>query len=280
MINFLKLVFKAATIFAAFLFCQSAYSSNTFYQETEKKIISLLLLKQRAQALEIYQKLVTGPIRSEQIKKAQSLKAQIITTFLSAEAQDNYELASSTYILDNKQASKNLQKCLSLEPENFWCLWLELKIIRANKKNDRFQTSKTKLETLASGLTEFEPLILSLDKTTEAFKQLKTDLIKSNEFFEFTFIALVLEFERSIKAKNYSLAKDMLIKLEEKFPSYSDITFMKALLQKLNFVEDTNNSADTQLAIYRKKCKTITPEQSKKYLFDIDYCQRSFEDYL
>lgn len=243
--------------------------------EAKKKITTLLLLKQRPQALEIIQDLSrTNPVPELQ-KKISQLKLVVMSSFLSSEAQDFFELASSQYLNQTKSSLRNTQKCLSVDPEQFMCLWAEAKA--NNKTNSRYSLFLEKLKTTALDVPELKPLILSLDKTQTEFINLKLDANGKTELYDSQLLAVILEFDRSILAKNYLLAKESLDKLQQLAPDYIDIIIMRAQLFRHTYGEDSANNLLNVVTIYKKKCDAVSPEIARKYFFDIDFCRRNLE---
>lgn len=243
--------------------------------EAKKKITSLLLLKQRAQALEIIQDLNRLNLNSEIEKKITQLKLVVLSSFLSSESQDFFELASSQYLNQSKAALRNTQKCLSIDPEQFLCLWAEAKT--NNKSNNRYLSFFEKMKTTALDVPELRPLILSLDKSQAGFINLQLDPNSKTELYDSQLLSAILEFDRSLLAKNYLLAKESLEKLQQIAPDYTDITIMRAQLDRHTYGEESVDKFYNIATIYKKKCEAVSPEVARKYFFDIDFCRRTLE---
>ncbi|AZZ35354.1 hypothetical protein CIK05_00560 [Bdellovibrio sp. qaytius] len=243
--------------------------------EAKKKITTLMLLKQRPQALELIQNINRTNSTPELQKKISQLKLVVLTSFLSSEAQDFFELASSQYLTQAKSSLKNTQKCLSIDPEQFMCLWAEVK---ANgKNNSRYAQFLEKMKLTALDVPELKPLILSLDKTQTDFINLQLDSNSKTELYDSQLLAAILEFDRSILAKNYLLAKESLDKLTQLAPDYIDVILMRAQLYRHTYGEDAENNLVNVVTIYKKKCEAVSPEIARKYFFDIDFCRRTLE---
>lgn len=243
--------------------------------EAKKKITTLLLLKQRPQALEIIHDLNNNGLAVELQKKIIQLKLVVLTSFLSSEAQDFFELASSQYLSLPKTSLKNTQKCLSIDPEHFMCQWAEAK---ANSKNNsRYVLFQQKMKQTAFDVPELKPLILSLDKTQTEFLNLQLDASAKTELYDAQLLSTILEFDRSILAKNYLLARESLDKLQLLAPDYIDIILMRAQLYHHTYGEDAVNNLSNLTTIYKKKCEAVSPEIARKYFFDIDFCRRVLE---
>ncbi len=243
--------------------------------EAKKKITTLLLLKQRTQALEIIHDLSRTALVPELQKKISQLKLVVMTSFLSSEAQDFFELASSQYLNQTKSALKNTQKCLSIDPDQFMCLWAEIK---ANAKyNSRYLAFLERMKLTALDVPELRPLILSLDKSQSEFINFQLDPNSKTELYDSQLLSAILEFDRSILAKNYLLARESLDKLQQLSPDYIDIILMRAQLHRHTYGEESMNSLVNIATIYKKKCEAVAPEIARKYFFDIDFCRRTLE---
>ncbi len=243
--------------------------------EAKKKITTLLLLKQRPQALDIIQDLNRTNLVPELQKKISQLKLVVMSSFLSSEAQDFFELASSQYLNQAKVSLKNTQKCLSIDPDQFMCLWAEAKA--NNKNNSRYSLFLEKMKTTALDVPELRPLILSLDKTQDDFINLQFDATGKNELYDAQLLAAILEFDRSILAKNYLLAKESLDRLHQIAPDYIDVILMRAQLHRHTYGEDSIENLLNVVTIYKKKCEAVSPEIARKYFFDIDFCRRTLK---
>jgi len=243
--------------------------------EAKKKITTLLLLKQRPQALDIIQDLNRTNLVPELQKKISQLKLVVMSSFLSSEAQDFFELASSQYLNQAKVSLRNTQKCLSIDPDQFMCLWAEAKA--NNKNNSRYSLFLEKMKTTALDVPELRPLILSLDKTQDEFINLQFDPSRKTELYDAQLLAAILEFDRSILAKNYLLAKESLDRLHQLAPDYIDVILMRAQLYRHTYGEESDENLLNVVTIYKKKCEAVSPEIARKYFFDIDFCRRTLK---
>ncbi|MES2802533.1 MAG: hypothetical protein V4654_08590 [Bdellovibrionota bacterium] len=243
--------------------------------EAKKKITTLLLLKQRSQALEIIQDLNRTNLVPELQKKISQLKLVVMSSFLSSEAQDFFELASSQYLNQAKNSLKNTQKCLTIDPDQFMCLWAEAKA--NNKNNSRYSLFLEKMKSTAVDVSELKPLILSLDKSQTEFINLQFDANGKTELYDAKLLYAILEFDRSILAKNYLLAKESLDKLQSQAPDYIDVIMMRAQLHRHTYGEESLTNLLNVVTIYKKKCEAVSPEIARKYFFDIDFCRRTLE---
>lgn len=243
--------------------------------EAKKKITSLLLLKQRSQALEIIQDQLRTNLSLEHQKKISQLKLIVMTSFLTSESQDYFELASSQYLNQTKVALKNVQKCLSIDPDQFMCQWAEIKT--HSKFSSRYLAFFEKMKIHALDVPELKPLILSLDKSQKDFINLQFEANSKTELYNAQILLAILEFDRSILAKNYLLARESLDKLQQIAPDYVDIILMRAQLHRHTYGDESLASLNKIVTIYKKKCEAVAPDIARKYFFDIDFCKRTLE---
>jgi len=246
-------------------------------EEVRKKVTSLLLLKQRAQALDVVEQLRSDLQNTENELAIQALKLVVLTSFLSLETQDFFELASAQAINQEKSALKNIQKCLNLEPDHFMCLWAEAKIYKGHSEN-KYQQSVEKIKHISNlnSIPELQTLVASLDKNNPDFLNLKINFGLKTDLYNVKIIHLILEFDRSIRVKNYSLAKETLVKLQQLAPDYIDLVIMKSRLEQMS-EEDYSQKKAAINTVYKKRCEAVTADIVRKYFFDIDFCKRSIE---
>lgn len=170
--------------------------------------------------------------------------------FLKQTTQDLYETAIAQLIKNSRLSEKNIDKCLETEPLNDQCQFLKLNI--ENRKSPI--SNKESLEALRAK-------ILDQDADQLFYKQVK-------------------ELEKKIEVKNYSLARQLLDKLEKDYPDYPDLIIFK---RNLNFLSSESEDAPTGLfqqsdskafEIYQKRCESIDPMTIRKYIYDLDFCNR------
>ena len=133
-----------------------------------------------------------------------------------------------------------------------------------------------KINLLIDQVPQLETLKLSLDKKKSAFMTASFSSKVKDDFFD-RHDLLILEFDRSIQAKNYSLAKDILILLEKNYADYPDIIIMKAILDRITYGADIVPKLLGLVSIYEKKCKAVAKNISRKYFYDLDLCQRNLD---
>jgi len=173
--------------------------------------------------------------------------------FLFQQTQDLFESSMSDLISNPRSSDKLIEKCLELEPDNFQCLYMRFFI---NKRLNRQQ---------ASPIEEVKFLL---------WKKKIFDQERDQEA-----LLLISSFESKVESKNYSLARQILEKLGTEFPDYPDLIIMKRNLNYLSAEQPTNSdnvvfNLNKAFEIYQKRCRTIDTMTIRKYLFDIDLCNR------
>ena len=164
--------------------------------------------------------------------------------------QDLYETAVANLIKNTRLSERNVDKCLETEPLNDQCQYLKLNI----------QNRRSSIE----------------DK--EQLEVLRTKIIDQDE--EVQLYKLIRELEKKIEIQNYSFARQILDKLEKDYPDYPDLIIFK---RNLNFLSTESDAllpgffqgADSKaLEIYQKRCESIDPMTIRKYIYDLEFCNR------
>ena len=91
-------------------------------------------------------------------------------------------------------------------------------------------------------------------------------------------IMTILELERSIQSKNYSMAKEALSYLEKNYSDWPEIIFFKQKIDAESSEKqipnyEKNQNQDT-LATYQAKCKSLNKTSVRRYRYDFDLCLR------
>src|ERR1043165_7559080 len=114
---------KAAFMYAAFLFLTPAQSAPiSSLDNIKNKTGELLSLKQKDKAIQLvinYSK--TERSRSYRVE-AGELLFNIGQSFLTKEAQEEYETSLNDTLENPKRALKTAESCLKLDPQNLDCL--------------------------------------------------------------------------------------------------------------------------------------------------------------
>ena len=122
MTELFKVMKKVALVAAFFVYtpllAKPAETSTALLSETKKKVTSLLLLKQREQALDVINKILKDNLDPQLKIKILEVKYLALTTFMSQEAQEYFELATLQSQSEPKTSLKNVQKCLAIDNDN------------------------------------------------------------------------------------------------------------------------------------------------------------------
>lgn len=184
------------------------------------------------------------------IKAAPEPVAPNTSIFVKQSTQDLYETAVAQLIKNTRLSEKNIDKCLESEPTNDQCQFLKLNI--ENRKSP--VANRESIDALRAK-------ILDQESDLQFYKQVK-------------------ELEKKIEIKNYSLARQMLDKLEKDYPDYPDLIIFK---RNLNFLSSESDDEPSGLfyqtdskafEIYQKRCESIDPMTIRKYIYDLDLCNR------
>lgn len=236
--------------------------------EIQQKVTALLLQKQRTAALDLITQLEKAATLSSEVKpQLLSLKESVATVFFSQDAQDLFEISTSQFLQSPRQSEKNIQKCLALEADNFFCRWHYLKILKT-KNNPEYTAQAQEFFDKYKDLPEHKMLITYLVKDTEGFAW---DKIAADSHFPL--LSTVLEYERSVRSKNFALAKLALNSIKAQFPDYPETAFMDAQLQELSQENPAQNPKEL-IDLYKKNCSSLSTELTRKYYYDIDLCHR------
>ncbi len=280
MTELFKVTKKVALVAAFFVYtpllAKPAETSTALLSETKKKVTSLLLLKQREQALDVINKILKDNLDPQLKIKILEVKYLALITFMSQEAQEYFELATLQSQSEPKTSLKNVQKCLAIDNDNIHCLFAELKAYHQMRQPLKSQVVVDRMNLLIDQVPQLETLKLSLDKKKSAFMTANFSSKAKDDFFD-RHDLLILEFDRSMQAKNYSLAKDILTLIEKNYADYPDIIIMKAILDRTIYGEEILPKLSGLVSIHEKKCKAIAKNISRKYFYDLDLCQRNID---
>lgn len=243
-------------------------NTNSAITEIQQKVTALLLQKQRTAALDLILQFEKSPAFNPDSKvQLLHLKESVATVFFSQDAQDLFEISTSQFLQSPRQSEKNIQKCLALEADNFFCRWHYLKILKT-KNTPEYITQAQEFFDKYKDLPEHKMLIAYLIKDTEGFAW---DKVSADSHFPL--LSAVLEYERSIRSKNFALAKSALNSIKSQFPDYPETAFMDAQLQELSQETPAQNPKEL-IDLYKKNCSSLSTELTRKYYYDIDLCHR------
>lgn len=194
-------------------------------------------------------------------------------TFLTKEAQEEYENSLNLTLENEKAALKAAEHCLGLEPQNLDCMIQKARLNYRAKNEKNFKASIGKVRDLLES-TNFEKLFgLLLEKNEPEFKNQQSLVSLSDAGSEHMLTFVLLELDRCFAAKNYSRAKDLITTLEKIYSDWPDLLYYK---NKLNIEseEDSAKSGGELLSAYASKCKSITKSAARKYRYDFELCAR------
>jgi hypothetical protein len=250
-----------------------SFAVETNFDATKKKVSSFLIQKKKKEALLAIDEFILSEKNKSQIKEARELKSNIAKKFLTKEAQEFYEVSLNSTLENFKEAQKNVEDCLALEPENLDCQIQKVRLIyRSNpaKFSDAAEIEKVNKYFIDS---DFNWVKISTEKNTAEFKNLNFYKKEFGPMGEDKLVRALLEVDRAFAAKNFSKAKEVLQILDTNFKDWPDLVFF---MQNIN-VESTENKgiAATEAAnLYQMKCKNLSKTISRKYRYDFDLCLR------
>jgi hypothetical protein len=260
--------------FSAFGKTQSVAQGEDFnlrkWTEVKSQISKLIVEKNKQAALKIIAESEFLAKDSKLSSAFYLLKENILTLFLNQETQDLYESASATLIQNIRLSEKNTLKCLDFDSENLLCKWQYLKVL--NFKNDpRFRSQADLFIAASENLPGLSPLALTLNINVVPQSGTQLNLQKTNPV-----LFHILEFERSLKNQNYSLAKEAVQSLSGFAADYPDLIYMRAKLSELSTETSVEQNFRMLQNIYKKKCASLSLEMTRKYFYDIHLCHRGF----
>jgi hypothetical protein len=240
------------------------------FEALKKNVANLLIQKKRAEAIQIITA-AQSQIMTPELKSALfSVQENALSFFLSQTTQDFYENAASQMIQKTRFSEKNVQQCLEIEPDNLYCRWQQLRLFKF-KNDPQYIISAEAFIKDTENLPLFSQFALGLTPNTLPKNEAQLNLQKNQPH-----LFLILEFERSIKVKNYSLSKELLQQMKSLEPDYPDLTLMSAQLITLS-QEESPTVQNYRILIdnYKKTCSNLRAELTRKYFYDIHLCHRS-----
>lgn len=272
---FCKENLKAAFVYAAFLFSAASSNANSEVNSLDNiknKSGELLALKQKDKAIQLiinYSK--TERSRAYRVE-AGELLFNIGQSFLTKEAQEEYESSLNETLKNPKQAFKAVEACLKLDSQNLDCLIQKARLNLREKNKKNFVTSIEEIKALVYG-SAYEYLFqLYLDRESPDFKNKQIINILPTQPNERTLFYLVFELERSFEAKNYSRAREVLNYCEKHYNGWPDLAYYRNQLNAES--SEKQNKSDDLLNIYINKCKSISNSAARKFRYDFELCNR------
>ena len=265
---------KAAFLHAAFLFVVPAQAVPiSSIDNIKNKTAELLALKQKDKAIQ----LVINYSKTERSRafrvEAGDLLFNIGQSFLTKEAQEEYESSINDTMENEKRSMKEAENCLRLDPQNLDCLIQKarLQFRERNKKNLAATIETIKAQVYGSAYEYLFQLFLDLNGPDFKNKQIINVLPAQPN--DRTLFYLIFEIERSFAAKNYSRAREVLLYCEKHYSTWPDLAYYKDRLNNESS-EKLQKPEDDLLNIYVNKCKSISHSAARKFRYDFDLCNR------
>ncbi len=260
----------SAAIWPAFGITQKQIIDATQANIFKKKITELSIKKNRTDAFKLFEELNLDSTAPEIKQSILEAKENLLTLFFNQESSDLFESSAAALFQNKKSAEKNILRCLELEPENLFCRWQYLKILKI-KNDTQFKSAVLSFQKDTVGLPVFGYLAATLSQEDyDKFDNKQAFQEKQPILFYF------YEFERALKSQNFSLAKDILQKLTLLADDNPNLLYMRAKLIELSSEDASEDASQILAQLYQKKCANLKPELARKYYYDIMLCQRSF----
>ncbi len=242
-------------------------------ESIKPKATALILQKQKKQALQLVSDYIKTENNRGLVFEATDFLETISKTFLSKESQEAYESSVNATIDNNKEAIRQVELCLKLEPANSECLVQRIRLASRNKNVGTLEANLTVLHETLPGSKTQQWVNFAIKKTDVDFKNkiiLKKLPERPNEVI---FALATLELDRSFAAKNFSRAKDIIQYLDKNFSDWPDIVFYKQKIEAESAEEKIQPSVDS-VSLYSAKCKNLSKSSTRKYRYDFDLCIR------
>lgn len=266
---------KAAFKYAAFLFLLPAALATpmTSLENIKTKSAELLARKQKDKAIQ----LIINYSKTERSRayrfEAGELLFGVGQSFLTKEAQEEYETSLNETLENPKKALKAVDGCLKLDSQNLDCLIQKARLYYrdGNKKNFTATIDEILAQVRGSGYEYLFQLFLERESAEFKNKQIINHLPPQPN--ERTLFYVIFELERSFAAKNYSRAREILAYGEKHYSSWPDLGFYMNRLNSESSEKQVRQEDDL-LNIYNNKCKSISNSTARKFRYDFDLCNR------
>ncbi len=269
-------ILKAALLCAAFSFQAQAKTSIADFESVKQTATDLLVQKKKNQAIQLLLNYSKMPASSVYKSEINELLVNVAQKFISKEAQESYESSINMTLENPKEAIKNNDHCLSIEPQQLDCLIQRARLLVRQKNLKAAGATINEIKELVPGSRYDNWLSMILAKKENEFKNrqiLKGMPDKPNEE---GFVLVLLEMERAFLAKNYSRAKDLILYLEKNHADWPDILFYKYKIDQESVEEKTKPAAEA-LLLYSNKCKSLNKTITRKFRYDFELCVRSLK---
>lgn len=274
--KFLKTL-KVASLCATFLFNLTSYAEDSAFDGIKQKATELLLQKKKSQALQLLANYIKSDISYNSKEEAIEFSVKIAQKFIFREAQEAYENSINLTLDNPKEAIKNNDKCLLVEPQQLECLIQKTRLLFRSKNSRGAEEIVAQIKELVPR-SKFENwLELTLLKDRAEFKN--KQIIKSipDKNVETSLGLILLELDRCFLAKNYSRAKDLISYFEKNYSDWPDLLFYKYKIDLESTEEKQKIDPDSNLeplALYFNKCKSLNKTTARKFRYDFELCAR------
>src|SRR3989344_807897 len=238
----------------------------------KRKAINLLMQSQKRQAIGILTDYISTETHRGLLKDAREYRLKIAKKFLTKEAQEAYEMSLNLTIENPKQAAKLSTECLSLDPENLDCLIQRLRLLYRNQKAPLKPSDLEGLNKYFES-PEMNWVKISSEKGLPDFKSQTFFKKESGKLSEDRLVLYILEIDRSLVAKNFSKAKEMLAALEKDHSDWPELSYIKNRIDFESAEKEVHGSSEF-LNQYQTKCKNLNKSIARKYRYDFDLCLR------
>ncbi len=279
--NFINVIFqKTAALSAVFCFLGVAVvfaqkgvaPAQSLLDTVKKKAINLMMQSQKKQALSILGDFIAKENNRAKNKEARDYRISLAKKFLNKDAQEAYEMSLILTLENAKSSKKHNEDCLARDPENMDCLIQRARLIYRERKAPLKLEENQALATYFDS-SEINWVKLSSEKSLPEFKSyyfFKKDGLKLSEN---RFVLAILEIERSLAAKNFSKAKDILSVVEKDYSDWPEHIYFKNQID-LESTENKITGAVDFINQYKNKCKNLSKSTIRKYRYDFDLCLR------
>ncbi|MGZ3725206.1 MAG: hypothetical protein ACXWQQ_05375 [Pseudobdellovibrio sp.] len=265
-------ILKAAISIAAFLFFQPAQAISSL-DNIKNKSAELLALHQKDKAIQLIIN-YSGTERSKAYKaEASELLFNVAQSFMSLEAQEEYESSVNDTLDNEKNSLKAAERCLKIEAQNLSCLIQQARIYYRLKNDKNLASTVNDIKALLVNSSYENLFQLFVDHSSPDFKNKQIIGVLPTQPNDRTLFYVILETDRSFEAKNYSRAREVLTYAEKNYPDWPDLAFYK---NRLN-IESSEKQAkpdDDLISLYSNKCKSISHSLARKYRYDFELCSR------
>lgn len=279
----------AGVFLFCFFCCSSSYlgayavsarrNENTtrLLNKIKKEVTPLVLNDHRVEAISLIEEnLKTSDVETR--TRLNELKFNILNQFLSLNSQEAFETAASAILIDKKKALNNLQLCLTLEPDNLQCQWLELKYFK-RYNGDTFIEKATKYIEKIQDLRQGQLLKYSLSLVLGQVNEVPSNLKTKSTNPEDEFLNNIISYSLAIQTHDLNRAKEALNFFAQKTNDYPDLIFMNyqatILWPELSVASPAEIAR--QYEVYKKKCADLPASIARKYLYDVALCTRSLK---